>query len=73
MSTPQLESLCTARPVEIRSAGQRTAKGYAAVFNSLSRDFGGWKETIHPTFFNKARSLIPVFVTWWPSTSTAAC
>jgi HK97 family phage prohead protease len=52
--TPQLESLCTARPVEIRSASDRTVKGYAAVFNRLSRDFGGWKETIHPTFFNKS-------------------
>jgi HK97 family phage prohead protease len=52
--TPELESLCTARPVEIRSATERRAKGYAAVFNTLSRDFGGWRELIEPSFFNKS-------------------
>lgn len=34
--------------------GSRTLSGYAAVFNSPSLDFGGWRETIAPGAFTRS-------------------
>ena len=43
------------RPVEIRAIGDtKTISGYAAVFNSLSNDLGGFRETIHPDAFKRS-------------------
>src|SRR5277367_5678504 len=33
--------------------GTRTVSGYAAVFNSLSVDFGGWQEIVAPGAFTR--------------------
>lgn len=44
----------TDKPVEIRAEGdRRVISGYAAVFNSLSHDLGGYRETISPKAFNR--------------------
>jgi len=44
--------------IEVRSAsaGSRTIGGYAAVFNRMSENLGGFREKIAPTFFNQSRS-----------------
>ena len=44
-------------PVEIRAAGaeKRTIGGYAAKFNKLSQNLGGFVEQIDRGFFNKSR------------------
>lgn len=54
MST--LERRQTAGAVELRAAdtGQRIG-GYAAKFNKLSQNLGGFVERIDPTFFNSSR------------------
>lgn len=45
-----------AEPIEVRAAGDDiTLAGYAAVYDSLSLDMGGWREMIAPGAF--ARSL----------------
>jgi HK97 family phage prohead protease len=53
-----IERRFTAFPVEARradgDAGRRIG-GYAAVFNRLSQNLGGWVEQISPTAFNKSR------------------
>lgn len=43
--------------VEVRAdaTDKRTIGGYAAKFNKLSRNLGGFVEQIAPTFFNKSR------------------
>lgn len=47
-----MESRCV---YELRTAGNGRLEGYAAVFNSVSRDLGGFTESIQPGAF--ARSL----------------
>jgi hypothetical protein len=44
--------------IEVRSAstGSRTIGGYAAVFNRMSENLGGFREKIAPGFFNQSRS-----------------
>jgi len=51
-----LERRFTRGPVEIRAETEqtRTIGGYAAKFNKLSRDLGGFVERIDPRFFNKS-------------------
>jgi uncharacterized protein len=46
---------------EIRKAadGRPTIAGYAAVFNSLSNDFGGWREIIKPGAFDETLANNP--------------
>ena len=43
--------------VEVRADGEasRTIGGYAAKFNTLSQNLGGFVERIDPAFFNKSR------------------
>lgn len=42
-------------PVEVRAASDKRAiGGYAAKFNTLSQNLGGFVERIDPTFFNKS-------------------
>ena len=46
----------TSVPVEIRAAADKpTIGGYAAKFDRMSQNLGGFVERIEPTFFNKSR------------------
>lgn len=45
----------TSVPVDIRAAEGRTIGGYAAVFNRLSENLGGFVEQVSPATFNKSR------------------
>lgn len=46
----------TSFPVETRAKGDgKSIGGYAAVFNSLSQNLGGFVESVDPAFFNKSR------------------
>src|SRR5579884_2628624 len=59
MSPPEIEFAPLTPGVEVRSRGGRVSGdqivgGYAALFGSLSRDFGGWKEQVEKSFFNKS-------------------
>ena len=56
MSTVIEYGPCTPGGVELRSQGKNLVGGYAARFNSLSKDFGGWKETVEPSFFRKSQA-----------------
>lgn len=57
MPTPLVEYR-SVRQLEIRAASKEgiigTLVGYAAVFNSESQDFGGWKEVIKPGAFTRS-------------------
>lgn len=44
----------------MRSNENRTVTGHAAVFNSYSEDFGGWKEVIEPGAFRDAIAVSDV-------------
>ena len=51
-----IERRYTLVPVEGRARGEkRSIGGYAAVFNKLSQNMGGFVEQVAPTFFNKSR------------------
>ena len=51
-----IERRYTLVPVELRAReDRRTIGGYAAVFNKLSQNLGGFVERVAPTFFNKSR------------------
>lgn len=52
-----IERRYTLVPVELRAraADKRSIGGYAAVFNRLSQNLGGFVEQVAPTFFNKSR------------------
>lgn len=50
-----VERRFTAVPVEVRGSASRTIGGYAAKFNTYSRNLGGFVETINSSAFNKSR------------------
>lgn len=52
--TPATERLSVSAPVELRAgrSGSRTIGGYAAKFNRMSQNLGGFVEKIDPQFFN---------------------
>lgn len=54
--TATTERLAVAAPVELRAgrSGSRTIGGYAAKFNRMSQNLGGFVEQIDPRFFNKS-------------------
>ncbi|MBZ2197268.1 HK97 family phage prohead protease [Occultella gossypii] len=43
-------------PVQVRAASVKTIGGYAAKFDRMSQNLGGFKERIAPGFFNYSRS-----------------
>lgn len=45
----------TSVPVELRASGGHSIGGYAAVFNRLSENLGGFVEQVNPSAFNKSR------------------
>lgn len=51
---PALERRYVDSSLELRGEGQSRMGGYAAKFNTLSRNLGGFVETIDPRFFNKS-------------------
>lgn len=56
---PTVERRFTLIPVELRVAENgvnRTITGYAAKFDKLSHNLGGFVERVAPSFFNKARA-----------------
>lgn len=53
----ELERRYTPVPVQVRADGdKRKIGGYAAVFNKLSRNLGGFVELVSPGFFNNSRA-----------------
>jgi HK97 family phage prohead protease len=51
-----IERRYTLVPVEVRVHGERRSiGGYAAKFNRMSQNLGGFVERVAPTFFNKSR------------------
>lgn len=58
MTNQVAERRFTLVPVELRAKGdgaKRTIGGYAALFQRLSQNLGGFVEQVEPTFFNKSR------------------
>lgn len=55
VATIGAERRYTAVPVELRATDGRTIGGYAAVFNRLSENLGGFVEQVSPATFNKSR------------------
>jgi HK97 family phage prohead protease len=56
MSTSTIERRFTIVAVELRGdSGKRNIGGYAAVFNKLSQNLGGFVEQLAPSAFNKSR------------------
>lgn len=52
-----VERRYTLLPVELRAGGSAPKiGGYAAVFNSLSQNLGGFVEVVKPSFFNRSHS-----------------
>lgn len=54
-SVSATERRFTAVPVELRAKGEMRIGGYAAMFDRLSQNLGGFVERVAPTFFNKSR------------------
>ncbi len=53
----ETERRFTPVPVQVRAeGGQRRVGGYAAMFNKLSRNLGGFVEVVKPSFFNHTRA-----------------
>lgn len=50
-----VERRWTGVPVELRAKTERRIGGYAAVFNKLSQNLGGFVEMVSPSFFTKSR------------------
>jgi HK97 family phage prohead protease len=55
MSINSAERRFTMVPVELRASGKKIG-GYAAVFNRLSQNLGGFVEQVAPGFFNDSKS-----------------
>jgi Escherichia/Staphylococcus phage prohead protease len=52
-----VERRFTLLPVELRAGGSSPKiGGYAAVFNSISQNLGGFVEVVRPSFFNRSHS-----------------
>ena len=49
---------------EARDGGLPTLRGHAAVFNSLSEDFGGWRERIAPGAFDGVIDSPDIYALW---------
>ena len=58
--------------VESRADGRAAIVGYAAVYNRLSLDLGGFREEILPGAFDKILSRSVVGRTWLPCLTTTA-
>ncbi|MGH3518806.1 MAG: HK97 family phage prohead protease [Natronosporangium sp.] len=54
--TSSTERRFTAVPVELRAKEQLRIGGYAAVFNRMSKNLGGFVEVVNPEFFSDSRS-----------------
>jgi HK97 family phage prohead protease len=53
----EMERRFTPVPVQVRAdAGHRKVGGYAAMFDKLSRNLGGFVEVVTPSFFNHTRA-----------------
>lgn len=53
----EMERRFTPVPVQVRTAdGGRKVGGYAAMFDKLSRNLGGFVEVVTPSFFNHTRA-----------------
>jgi len=57
MAAAAIERRFTLLPVEMRGGGSgNKIGGYAAVFNSISQNLGGFVERVRPSFFNRSHS-----------------
>lgn len=55
MGATAVERRFTLLPVEMRAGGNKIG-GYAAVFNTISQNLGGFVERVRPSFFNRSQS-----------------